>query len=94
MKNKIKLIGFLISITVLLTVTRTVVLNSVATGGPLLAKVNAEISFYETENAVLSQEVYTKSSLNEIALKAEKMGFVNQKTGFSLSNAIPIASVR
>lgn len=65
-----------------------------ATAGPLLAKVTNDLNYYESENAILGEQVYAKSSLNNIASRAEKMGFVNQKFGFSLTNAIPIAAVR
>lgn len=94
MKKPLIIIGFLILTITLLSIVRTVVLNGVTTGGSMLAKVNNELSYYETENAVLSEQVYAKSSLNDIAKRAEKIGFVNQKTGFSLTNAIPIAAVR
>ena len=94
MKKSFGIIGFLILITFTLTFTRTVVLNSVATAGPLLSKVNNDLNYYKTENALLNERVYIKSSLNEVAFRAEKMGFVDQKTGFSLTNAISIADVR
>jgi len=94
MKKPFAIIGFLIFVTFLLSITRTVVLNSMATAGPLLAKVTNDLSHYESDNAILGEQVYAKSSLNNIASRAEKMGFVNQKSGFSLTNAIPIAAVR
>lgn len=94
MKKPFTLIGFLIITAMLLSITRTVVLNTVATGGSLLAKVNSNLSSYETENALLSEQVYAKSSLSDIAFKAQKLGFVNQKSEFSLTNAIPIADAR
>jgi len=94
MKKPFVIIGFLIFVTFLLSITRTIVLNSMATAGPLLAKVTNDLNYYESENAILGEQVYAKSSLNNIASRAEKMGFVNQKFGFSLTNAIPIAAVR
>jgi len=94
MKKPFVIIGFLIFVTFLLSITRTIVLNSMATAGPLLAKVTNDLNYYESENAILGEQVYAKSSLNNIASRAEKMGFVNQKSGFSLTNAIPIAAVR
>lgn len=94
MKKPFIIIGFLIFVTVLLSLTRTIVLNSMATTGSLLAKVTNDLNFYESENAMLGEQVYAKSSLSSIASRAEKLGFVNQKSGYSLTNAIPIAAVQ
>jgi cell division protein FtsL len=91
MKRSILIITSLLFIVLVLSVVRTIVSNGMSTSGSQLSKLSEDLDYYKTENASLKEKVYTKSSLTSIASEAAKLGFVDQKSSFAVSNALPIA---
>lgn len=86
------LIKSLILLVLFLGVARVVVSNSISTSGVELGKINEEITFYKLENDNLSEKVFSMSSLSQIASEAAKLGFVDNKENFVLTNPLPIAA--
>lgn len=86
------LIKSLILLVLFLGVLRVVVSNSISTSGVKLGKINEEITFYKLENDNLSEKVFSMSSLSQIASEAAKLGFVDNKENFVLTNSLPIAA--
>ena len=63
---------------IVLSVAKAVVHNRLSTEGVFVAGLEKEISFYKTQNAILSEEFLTSSSLTNILAKAEGLGFTNR----------------
>ncbi|MDO8583284.1 MAG: hypothetical protein Q7R51_02040 [bacterium] len=82
MKKSGFIVTFLIGIVILLSVTKVVAYNRLSTSGVFVGKVEEEISAYKTQNAILSEKLFTSSSLTNIADKAAEAGFT--KEGSSL----------
>ena len=78
MKKPALIIIFLIGIIVSLSFLKVVVYNRLSTSGVFVSKIEEEISFYKTQNAILSEELLTSSSLINIAAKASELGFTNK----------------
>lgn len=90
--KKYQLVTKLLFIAVLfLAVARVVVSNTLSTSGVALGKINDEISFYQTENAKLSEKFYRLASLSNIATEAARLGFKEKKGNFVLTSPLPIA---
>lgn len=92
MRKPVLLILILIIIVVTLSIVRIYVSNNIATSGVILGKLQEKIGKLQTENAVLSQNVYENSSLNFIASKAAELGFINNKTTFVINSQLRVAS--
>ena len=73
-----------------LSVIQVVVSNRLSTTGPLFSKIEEETNFYKKENLLLSEQFLTASSLNNIALEAKALGFVEGKTKF-VTASLPLA---
>lgn len=94
MKKYNLIITALILITLFLLGTRVVVLNRMSTSGFVLGEVNKEISFYKTQNAILSEHYLASSSLTSLASAAAKLGFIEGKSNFVLTSPLPLAVKR
>lgn len=81
----------IILILVLLTV-QAVVSNRLTVGGVLLEKIERESHVYQTENAILREKVALNSAFTQIAEKAKKLGFAENKTVFVLTRSLPLAA--
>lgn len=92
MKKPFTLIILLLFIVFTLSTVRTIVSNGMSTSGSLFSGLNEELLYYKTENASLKERIYIKSSLANIASEAAKLGFVDQKSSFAVSSALPIAA--
>lgn len=92
MKKPILIIGLQIIAILLLLITRSAVSNRISTSGMVLEKIDDKISYYKTENANLSEKLFSVSSLNNIASEAALLGFVDQKTDLHLTGSIPLAA--
>lgn len=92
MKKSVFLILILIIIVATLSIVRIYVSNNIATSGVILGKLQEKIGKLQTENAVLSQNVYENSSLTVIASKAAELGFVSNKTSFVINSQLRVAS--
>ncbi len=91
MKKPAFIIGFLVISVIILSVVRIYVSNNISTSGVILGKVEEELNYYKTQNILLSEKVYSQSSLTNIASKASELGFVDSGTNFVLSGQLPIA---
>jgi len=91
MKKYKFIIKFLITITLFLAVGRVVVSNIISTSGIELGKINEEIAIFRTQNDSLKQELFSKSSLENLASEAAKLGFTDKKENFVLTSPLPIA---
>ena len=78
MRKPALIITFLIGLTVALSLIKAIVYNRLSTSGVFVAKVEEKISFYKTQNAILSEELLASSSLTSIVAKASELGFANK----------------
>ena len=78
MKKPALVITVLIGLIVVLSVARVVASNRLSISGVFVAELEEKISFYKTQNAILSEELLTSSSLTNIVAKAEELGFTNK----------------
>ena len=78
MKKPAFIIIFLIGLIVVLSVVKAIVYNRLSTSGVFVAEAEERISFYKTQNAILSEDILTSSSLTNILAKAEELGFTNK----------------
>lgn len=74
-----------------LSLVRIYISNQVSTSGVVLGQIDAQIDAYKMENVQLAENLYTKSSLTNIAEEASKQGFVEQKTDFVINGQVPVA---
>ena len=91
MKKQVLLIAGLIVIVFGLSIVRIYISNQVATSGVILGQIQQQIDTYKMENIIVAENLYTKSSLTNIAEEAQKQGFVEQKTDFVLNGQVPVA---
>lgn len=91
MKKSIILIAILVIVVFVLSIVRIYISNQIATSGVVLGQVQNEIDAYKTQNILLSEELYSQSSLTNIALEAAKDGYVAQSSDFVLNGQIPVA---
>ena len=91
MKKLILLIAILLITVLTLSIVRIYISNQIATSGVILGQVQSEIDAYKMQNILLSEKLYTESSLTNIARQAFKDGFVTQGSDFVLNNQIPVA---
>ncbi len=91
MKKPTLIITSLVLLIIGLCVVKIFVSNRIATSGVVLGKAQEELSRYRLENSILSERLYTLSSLTNIASKAYDLGYTDTKTDFVLNNQVPVA---
>jgi hypothetical protein len=91
MRKQVLLIGILALIVFGLSIVRIYISNQVATSGVILGQIQQQVDAYKMENILLAENLYTKSSLTNIAEEASKQGFVEQKADFVLNGQVPVA---
>lgn len=92
MKKPALIIIFLIGLIVVLSVTKAIIYNKLSTSGVFVVELEEQISFYKTQNAILSEELLASSSLTNIAIRAENLGFTNKdKSLLVLKTSRPLA---
>jgi hypothetical protein len=91
MKKPALIITTLVLIIVVLSIVKIFVSNRIATSGVVLGRVQEQLLSYKLENTILSEKLYTLSSLTNIASKAYDLGYTDSKTDFVLSNQVPVA---
>lgn len=91
MRKPALVIGFLAIVILALSVIKTFASNRISTSGQALFAIEDKINFYKIENALLSEKLYSLSSLTNLMSQANSSGFVKEKTSFVLTNPIPIA---
>ncbi len=91
MRKPALVIGFLVIVILALSVIKTFASNRISTSGQVLGAIGDKINFYKTENTLLSEKLYSLSSLTNLLSQANSSGFVKEETSFVLTNPIPIA---
>lgn len=91
MKKPAFVIIFLLGIVIVLSVVKVIIHNRLSTSGVFVSKIEKEIDFYKTQNAILSEKLLTQSSLTNISEKAEKLGFVKESSLMVLKTSRPLA---
>ena len=92
MKKPSLIIVFLIGIIISLSIVKVIMYNRLSTTGVFVGKVEEEINFYKTQNAVLSEKLLTLSSLTSIAEDAKKEGFTNENLLMVIKTSKPLAA--
>ena len=78
-------------IILMLSVVKVFVSNRISTSGVALGKMQDRIYFYKNENIILDEKLYSYSSLTNLYANADKLGFVQGKTSYTVTNPMPIA---
>lgn len=91
MKKPYLIIIFLFGLVISLSVAKAMLHNMLSTSGVLVSKVESEINFYKTQNAILSEAFLKSSSLANIALKAQDSGFTSENNLMVLKTSRPLA---
>lgn len=78
MKKPALIVIFLVGLIVVLSMAKAVVYNKLSTSGEFVGEVEEQISFYKTQNAILSEELLASSSLTSIVAKAQELGFASK----------------
>jgi cell division protein FtsL len=92
MKRPYFIIIFLLGLVVVLSVGKAILQNSFSTSGIIVSKAEQEISFYKTQNAILSEELLTASSLTAIIERANKSGFTSKNKLMVIKTSSPLAA--
>ena len=91
MKKPALFILILVTLVLALSIVRIFISNQIATSGVLLGNIEEQIDTYKTQNILLSEKLYTVSSLTYIENEAEQSGFVEQQSEFVLNGQLPVA---
>lgn len=91
MKKPVLIIAAQIFVILALSIVRIFISNNVSTSGVVLGKAQEELDRYRLENSVISEKLYTISSLTSVSKQAYDLGFVDSKSGFVLNTQIPVA---
>ncbi len=92
MKKPISFIVFLaISITVL-SIIQIVISNRLSTTGVTLGKIQDQIRVYKTDNALISEKLFSYSSLTNIASRAAVLGFTNSTSRLVFTDTLPLVA--
>lgn len=86
-----RILKILIIITLFLAFGRVVVSNVISTSGVVLGSVDEQIAALKTKNDSLKEELFLKSSLENIASEAGKLGFTDRKENYVLTSPLPVA---
>jgi cell division protein FtsL len=91
MRKPVLTIGFLLIVVISLSMVKIFVSNRILTSGSALSQVQDKLNAVKVENTLLSEKLYSMSSLTNIYSEAEKNGFVEAETSFVPGNTLPIA---
>jgi len=92
MKKPYFVITTLLVIVISLSIGKAFLQNTLSTSGIFVSHAEQEINFYKTQNAILSEELLTASSLANITEKAEQAGFTGKNTIMILNASQPLAA--
>ena len=81
----------MVLITIGLVIARSVVSNAISPNGTIFAEIESETNSFRKENKILREKLFAKTSLNRISSEAAKLGFVERKDSFKLTEPLPIA---
>ncbi|MDP2586093.1 MAG: hypothetical protein Q8P29_04410 [Candidatus Levybacteria bacterium] len=91
MKKAYILIIILLGLVFSLAIGKAILQNTLSTSGIFISKVEKEINFYKTQNAILSEELLIASSLTTIIEKAHQSGFASGNTLMIIKTSRPLA---
>lgn len=91
MKKTTKIIASLVILIAGLVLVRIALSSMFSVDGIVMAKMNEQIAVLDKENMLMKEQIYTASSYTQIASDAATMGFVEENSQISLSNASSIA---
>lgn len=89
-KSSITIIILIVTI-IALSIIQTGISNKLSTKGVLLSKIEDEINFYKTQNAILSQKLLSYSSFTSLTSRASNLGFTKVRTEIALGSSVPLA---
>lgn len=78
MKRYTYIAGVVTIVIVILSVIQISISNMLSTGGIHLSELQQKVAYYQRENAMLREKIYSQASLTAISEKAEKEGFAPQ----------------
>jgi cell division protein FtsL len=78
MKKSYIIITFLLGLVITLSVGKAVLSNTLSTSGIFVSEAEQQINSYKTQNAILSEELLTASSLTNIIEEAKASGFTDE----------------
>jgi hypothetical protein len=87
MNRSILILILLVGLALVLSIGKAILQNTLSTSGIFVSQAKQEIDYYKTQNAILSEELLTASSLSIIAREAEKAGFVGASNQFVLKTS-------
>ncbi len=85
------IIIFMLFVILALSLVQVSLSNRIATDGAKLAKIDQQIDGYKKQNAILGEQALGAASFTIIANKAQKLGFVPEKSPIYLSTPLPLA---
>jgi cell division protein FtsL len=91
MKRPYFIVILLLGLVITLSVGKAILQNNFSTSGIIVSKAEQEISYYKTQNAILSEQLLTASSLTAIIDKATKSGFTNKNKLMVIKTSSPLA---
>jgi cell division protein FtsL len=80
MKRTKILLGFFISVIIVLSVVQVAASNRISTTGIELSRLQKEVAGAKRKNLLLEEKILALSSLTRIASRAGEMGFVEAKS--------------
>jgi hypothetical protein len=91
MKKCNLIIIILLGLIIALSIGKAALHNALSTSGIFVGKAEADINYYKTQNAILSEELLAASSLTSIAEKAQLSGFTNENALMVVKTSRPLA---
>lgn len=91
MKKPSFVIILLIGIIILLSIVHAGISNRLSTKGVMVGKIEEEISYYQTQNSMLSEEFLSYISFVNLSSKASKLGFAKARERIVLNSSPPLA---
>lgn len=81
----------LVCTVIVLSLVQVVISNFLSTTGISLVKLEDDTRRYQTQNAILSEELLSASSFTMIASRASSLGFTNRSTRVHFTSPLPVA---
>ena len=91
MKKSSITILILIGATVLLSIVQAGISNKLSVKGVLVSKIEKDLSYYKTQNAIMSEKLLSYSSLTNLTSRASHLGFVKASEEITLGSSLPLA---
>ena len=90
--NKARItISFLTILIISLSIVQTMVSNGLSTAGTMVGKLDDQVDAYKTENLILSEKLFSASSLSTVYSEASDLGFIEGKSQYVVTSSLPLA---